>query len=178
MRERINTERLLLRPVAFKDASAFSRLGSDFEIAKMTGSFPHPFPLLSAEFKVMHLMSQRQRGLAYPYAITQDGGDLMGIMDLFRRDETAPFEIGYWIGRPYWGHGYATEAARALIQEARKTLGLSTVIAGVFSDNPASLHLLKKLGFKVLGTSEPYFSMARLSKAESLDLKLSFDTST
>ena len=177
MREQIETERLVLRPLAFEDAPAFSRLGNDYDIAKMTGSFPHPFPLLSAEFKVIHLMNQRARELAYPYAITQDGGELMGIMDLFRRDGDAPLEIGYWIGRPYWGYGYVTEAARAIIQEARETLGVSTLIAGVFSDNPASLHLLEKLGFEVIGPSEPYFSMARLSNAEGVDLKLCFDTS-
>lgn len=176
MRERIQTDRLVLRPVALDDAPAFYELANNYDIAKMTGSFPYPFPLLSVEFKIMYLMSQRRRGRGYPYAITQDGSPLMGIMDIFRKDDTAPFEIGYWIGRPYWGNGYVTEAARGIIQEARDTLGISTLMAGVFSDNPASLHLLKKLGFEVLGASDPYFSMARLSNSEGFDLKLCFDT--
>lgn len=176
MRDRINTERLVLRPLVFSDAPAFSRLANDYDIAKMTGSFPYPFPLLSAEFKVMYLMSHRRRGLAHPYAISIEGGELMGIMDLFRKDSSSSFEIGYWIGRPFWGQGYISEAAKAVIKEARETLAVSTITAGVFNDNPASQRILAKLGFEIIGPSEPYFSNARLKNTDGIDLKLCFDT--
>ncbi len=174
MRDEIKTERLALRQLTLEDAPAFSKLAGDKAIARMTGSFPHPLPLLSAEFKVMHLLSQKRRSLAYPYAVTIDGGELMGIVDLFRRSPNAALEIGYWIGKPYWGHGYITEASRALIAQAQESLGITTLLGGVFADNPASQRIMEKLGFKLLENTEMYFSMGRLKKAHSLNYRLDF----
>jgi len=178
MRDEIKTERLVLRQLTLNDAAAFSKLAGDYDISKMTGSIPHPFPLYSAEFKIMYLRRQKQRGLAYPYAITRDGGDLIGVMDLFRSAPDAALEIGYWIGKPYWGQGLSTEAAMAMIQEARETLGVQALIAGAFADNPASLRVLQKLGFKATGIEDMYFSMARMKKAQSINLRLDFEAQT
>lgn len=175
MRTEIRTERLVLRQLKLDDAKALSELASEKDISRMTGSFPYPFPLLSAEFKVMHLRAQNRRDLAYPYAITIDGGKLMGICDLFRSAPDAALEIGYWIGKPFWGKGYSTEAAKALITEARAKLGAKSLIAGVFSDNPASIRVLQKLGFKLTGEEDMYFSMSRMKKAHSLSLRLDFE---
>lgn len=172
MKKTLETERLILRQLRDEDAVALSKYGSDFDIARMTGSFPHPFPLLSAEFKILHLQAQNRRNLAYPYAITEKGKDeMMGIVDLFRQTDTDPLEIGYWIGEPHWGNGFASEACTAILQEAEQNFEFSHFKAGVFSDNPASLRVLEKLGFKLTGEKEQYFSMARLKKAESLLLE-------
>jgi len=172
MKETLKTERLVLRQLRDEDAKALSKYGSNFDIARMTGSFPHPFPLLSAEFKILHLKAQKTRGLAYPYAITAKGhDDMIGIVDLFRRTERSPLEFGYWIGEPYWGKGYASEACQCLMAEADRHFGPTLLTAGVFSDNPASLRVLEKLGFKPTGKTEKYFSMARLRKAESILLE-------
>lgn len=176
MRDDIRTKRLVLRELTLEDAPAFSKLAGDYDIAKMTGSIPHPFPLYSAEFKIMYMRRQKQRGLAYPYAITRDGGELIGVMDLFRSTPDAALEIGYWIGKPYWGQGLSTEAARAIIQEAKDRLGVQALMAGVFADNPASLRVLEKLGFKTTGSEEMYFSMARMEKARSVILRLDLET--
>ena len=175
MRNEIKTERLVLRPLTLEDAPAFSKLASDYDIAKMTGSIPHPFPLFSAEFKIMYMRRQKERGLAYPYAITRNGRELMGVIDLFRSAPDAALEIGYWIGKPYWGQGLATEAAKAVIQEARDTLGVKALLAGAFVDNPASLRVLDKLGFRPTGVEEMYFSMARMKKARSINLRLDIE---
>ena len=175
MRNEIKTERLVLRPLTLEDAPAFSKLASDYDIAKMTGSIPHPFPLFSAEFKIMYLRRQKERGLAYPYAITRNGRELIGVIDLFRSAPDAALEIGYWIGKPYWGQGLATEAAKAVIQEARDTLGVKALLAGAFVDNPASLRVLDKLGFQPTGDEEMYFSMARMKKARSINLRLDIE---
>ena len=177
MRDIIQTKRLTLRPLTLTDAVNISLYGNDFDIARMTDSFPHPFPLLSAEFKVMHLNAKRHSTLAYPYAITVDGGDLIGIVDLFRSSIEASLktelEIGYWVARPFWGQGYVTEACRGLIKEAQETLQITHLKAGVFADNPASLKVLKKLGFKENGpATDMFFSMARLEKSLSIDLTL------
>jgi RimJ/RimL family protein N-acetyltransferase len=175
MRHQIKTERLVLRPLMLEDAPAFSKLASDYDIAKMTGSIPHPFPLFSAEFKIMYLRRQKERGLAYPYAITRDGKELIGVIDLFRSAPDAALEIGYWLGKAYWGQGLVTEAAKAIIQEARQSLGVKALLAGAFTDNPASLTVLKKLGFLPTGEEEMYFSMARMKKARSINFRLDID---
>lgn len=122
MRSIIETERLVLRPITLEDAPLFAKLGGEKDIARMTGSFPYPFPLISVEVKIMMLNAQRRRGVAYPYAITRDGGDIMGVTDLFRRDGSSPFELGYWIGKPFWGKGYMTEACAGIIREAERTM--------------------------------------------------------
>lgn len=169
MRDIIQTQRLILRPLTLSDAKNISLYGSDFEIARMTGSFPHPFPLLSAEFKVMDLNAKRRRTLAYPYAITKDGGALIGITDLFRSNLDTPLktglEIGYWIGRPFWDKGFVTEACRGIIAEAKETLQVTQIKASVFADNPASVSVIKKLGFTPCDGDATGFSMARLARA-------------
>lgn len=173
MRNEIETERLVLRQTKQTDAVAFSKLASDFDIACMTGSIAYPYPELSAEFKIMTFHSAKRRGLAHPYAITLKGqDDLIGIADLFKRSADTLWEIGYWIGRPYWDHGYMTEACSALLREADDSLGPEDRVAGVFTDNPGSARVLEKLGFKRSGEPEYYFSMGRLKKALSQDFIL------
>jgi RimJ/RimL family protein N-acetyltransferase len=68
--------------------------------------------------------------------------------------------MGYWIGRPFWGRGYATEACTALVDIAR-TLGLPSLEGSHFIDNPASARVLEKLGFEALGIIAPRMSCAR-----------------
>ncbi|WP_409432085.1 GNAT family N-acetyltransferase [Litorimonas sp. RW-G-Af-16] len=173
MRLILHTDRLVLRPWRHSDAPEFARLASDLDVARMTGSFPHPMPEMSAEFKITHMLARQRMGKAHPYVITQPNDDrLMGTTDLFDNGETNSFEIGYWLGKPHQGHGYATEAVTAVIQEARNTLGTQTITAGVFTDNPASLRVLQKLGFEITGMDDNYFSMARMTKAPSHILQL------
>lgn len=173
MRDMIETERLILRQTKQSDAAAFSELVSDYDIARMTGSIAYPYPVLSAEFKIMTFHSAKRRGLAHPYAITLKGQDeLIGVTDLFKRSAETLWEIGYWIGRPFWGQGYITEACSALLAEADETLGADDRVAGVFTDNPASARVLEKLGFERSGKPEYYFSMGRLKKALSQDFIL------
>ena len=62
------------------------------------------------------------------------------------------YEFGYWLGKPFWGQGYATEAARRLAQFAFEELGLESLHAGWFHDNPASGHVLAKLGARHNGS--------------------------
>lgn len=173
MQDIIQTDRLVLRQLEDRDAVPFSKYGTDLDIARMTGSFPHPFPLLSAEFKVLHLRAQKRRGLAHPYAITRkDEGTLIGVADLFKRSAESLWEIGYWVARPFWGQGFMTEACSALLDEADQTLGKADRVAGVFTDNPGSARVLEKLGFERQGQPDFYFSMARLKKAKSQDFVL------
>ena len=116
MRDMIETKRLVLRQTETRDAAPFSKLVSDYDIARMTGSIAYPSPLLSAEFKIMTFHAAKRRGLAHPYAITLKGEDeMIGVADLFKRGPDSLWEIGYWVGRPYWSQGYMTEACDALL---------------------------------------------------------------
>lgn len=172
MRDILQTERLVLRTLRLSDAKAYSKYASDWDLARMTGSLPYPIPLISAEIKIEMLLSRRRRGQAYPYAITHNGEDMIGVMDIFLRDEKSDFELGYWIARDHWGHGYAPEAAMAVMEEGQRHFGVNRFIAGVFADNPASMRVLTKLGFKSTGSDGDYFSMARLKHAESIGFAL------
>ncbi len=164
----INTDRLVLRPVTLGDAPDFSKLAGEYDIAKMTGSIPSPFPLLSAEIRTIMFEAAWRQHVEYSYAISIDGGEMMGELSLFKRKGEDGFELGYWLGRPFWGQGYMTEACQALIDVAENKLGLTQITAGVFEDNPGSIRILEKLGFEGLGSEADYFSIARLCKAKSL----------
>ena len=77
MRDTIETDRLVLRQLRLTDAPNFCLYGGEYDVAKMTGSFPFPFPLLSVEVKIMMLKAQKRRGVAHPYAITHTNDELM-----------------------------------------------------------------------------------------------------
>jgi RimJ/RimL family protein N-acetyltransferase len=88
----------------------------------------------------------------------QMGGTVIGCAGLKTQDGIP--ELGYWIARPHWGQGYATEAAEAVLEVARM-LGHEQVIASHFLDNPASGRVLRKVGFRSTGRIEPHHCMAR-----------------
>jgi RimJ/RimL family protein N-acetyltransferase len=87
-------------------------------------------------------------------------------------DRVGVRELGYWIARPYWGQGFATEAGRALLANARDTLRLKRLDAGHFLDNPASGRVLAKLGFKPTGATRARYSAGRNAEAECREFAL------
>ena len=176
MRDEIKTDRLILRPIGDRDAQNISTLAGDIDIARMTSTIPYPYPVISADFFIMTNRENRRRGLCYNYAVTlRDNDQLMGVVGVFRRGEDTALELGYWIGKPYWNQGYTTEACSAVLREAQQSLGVTRIIAGVFVDNPASLKVLRKLGFKSLETYGNWFSMARMDRSKGVNLTLDFD---
>jgi len=172
MREMITTERLILRPIKMADAEAVSLLGGEKDVARMTGSLPQPFPKMSAEFWIMATQEKMRKGQAHPYVISRSGGDLMGIVDIFKRETDGPSELGYWLGKPFWGKGYMREACEAVIKEFKTRSNDRYLTAGVFADNPRSLKLLLGLGFKSTESYRNWFSMARMEKARGVELTL------
>ncbi len=172
MRDILTTPRLSLQPPQLVDAPALAHLMNRPEILHMTASIAPKVFTLSKEFWILRQLSQRQRNLGFAYTITsRDNNDIMGIMDLFANSAGGK-EIGYWIGKPYWGKGYITEAAKALIAEAFAKLPIDYIEAGVFSDNPASCHVLQKLGFVIDDTNDNTFSIARGEYASGFELRL------
>ena len=158
------TDRLLLRPGWAEDAPALARAIADEQIVRNLATAPWPYALKDAE---AFLASPRDPVMP-SFLITErtDGEPrIVGACGLGRRPSGA-VELGYWIARPHWGKGFATEAGRALIDIAR-TLKLSRLEGSHFVDNPASGRVLEKLGFVPTGLSAARYSCARGAEAVS-----------
>jgi RimJ/RimL family protein N-acetyltransferase len=166
------TERLLLRPAWTQDAPALFAAVADEAIVRNLASAPWPYTLADAE-----AMIARDRPASEPWALifrrTPDEPELAGAIGFGRRHD-GQMEFGYWVARPFWGLGYATEAGRAVIAMARHSLRLRTIQAGHFLDNPASGRVLEKLGFRPTGLS-PRFSAGRGHEAPCRELELALD---
>lgn len=158
----IKTRRLELRPFEDADARRIAYLAGDYEVAKMCGRVPHPYPMGAAYDFIAIMRRGRESGAEFAFAVTAPIDGLIGAAGVTRvgGEGSGTFEVGYWFGVPYWGLGYASETARALLEWARETLGAKVFAAGHFNDNPASGNVLKKLGFVETGGQE-LFGLAR-----------------
>jgi len=143
-----------LEPLAPGHAAALQPLMEDPAIAETT-SFPHPYPPDGARAYVAESAAFRAAGTKFVFAVLDGAGRPIG-MALLREVNLAAREgeLGYWIGRPYWGRGHATAAAAALLPFAFETLGLTVLKAVSLESNAASLQVLTKLGFVAVGRSE------------------------
>ncbi len=158
----IETTRLTLRPFREDDARRITYLAGDYDVAKMCGRVPHPYPLAAAHSWIEGMDRARDTGAEFPFAVEARIDGLIGACGVTRVGDAseATWEIGYWLGMPYWGFGYAYEAARAVMGWARDTIGAEMFVAGHFADNPASGKILRKLGFSHAGSAE-LFGLAR-----------------
>ena len=175
MGPQIETPRLTLRQPEMRDAPFIARYAGDYDIASMTAFVPHPYPVPAAEIWVLirNIASKTSLNAHLIIDIKSDDGVQMGGMaGIFKRTKDSDWEIGYWIAKPFWGHGYATEAGQALIDYARTGLKVDRLIAGHYDDNPASGRVLEKLGFRYTGKACEQFSMGRMAKANCLDMAL------
>lgn len=152
------TPRLLLRPGFPEDAPALAAAMSDKAIAHNLAVVPWPYTLRDAE---AFLASPKDPVLPSFLIFERTDGPprLVGACGLGRRPSGA-VEMGYWISRPFWRRGFATEACGALIEIGR-ALGLTSLEGSHFIDNPASSRVLEKLGFEPLGLIAPRMSCAR-----------------
>ena len=152
------TPRLLLRPGFPEDAPALAGAIGDEAIVRHLATAPWPYRMRDAE---AFLASPRDPVLPSFLILerTETEPRLVGSCGLGRRPSGA-VELGYWIARPHWGRGFATEAGCALIDIAR-ALGLPALEGSHFIDNPASARVLEKLGFEPRGLIAPRLSCAR-----------------
>jgi RimJ/RimL family protein N-acetyltransferase len=164
------TERLLLRPGWREDTPTLFRAIADEAIVRNLAQAPWPYRLEDAE---RHLL--RERGPHEPASLiflrTQGAPRLVGGIGLAPKD-SGETELGYWIARPYWGLGFATEAGRAMIAHGRDALRLKRITAGHFLDNPASGRVLAKLGFRTTGDTVRRYSAGRGAEAPCRELVL------
>jgi RimJ/RimL family protein N-acetyltransferase len=143
----LETERLILRAPRFEDAQAIATLVNDRRIAENTARIPHPYGLADAQ---AFLTAANADGGEIAFLITTQNNGIVGCCGIAKLDGDTP-EIGYWLGVAFWGQGYATEAARALIDHAFGGLGYDTLLAGARVSNPASRRVLQKCGFQWTG---------------------------
>jgi [ribosomal protein S5]-alanine N-acetyltransferase len=160
----ITTRRLTLRPFETTDAPRVAYLAGDYDVSRMCGRVPHPYSVAAAQGWIGgHLKTASRVNL--PFAVTVPIDGLIGSCGIHRAEgEADAWEIGYWFGLLYWGQGYASEAARAVMDWARDQLDAKVFLAGHFEDNPASGRVLRKLGFVRTGSAE-LFGLARQSTA-------------
>ena len=157
----LNTPRLTLRPFDRTDAKSVQKLCGSGSVASMVARVPYPYENGMAEDWIDSHETLRDQGDEYTYAITHCG-HLIGATGLTRQPSGA-FELGYWIGKPFWGKGYASEAAKAVHDLGTRALQATKMTAGYFIDNPASGRVLTKLGF-IHTHEEPYPCAARGQK--------------
>lgn len=138
----IRTPRLVLRVPELSDAARISLLAGDYDVASMTGTIPHPYSEQQAAEWIASVLAGEE---GVVFAILRSGA-LIGCTG-YRAFGDDHAELGYWIGRPYWGMGYATEAVRALIVYAFETDGFEYLRVGHFTDNFASARIIAKFGF-------------------------------
>jgi RimJ/RimL family protein N-acetyltransferase len=143
----LETARLTLRAPRLEDAKALAALANDLRIAENTLRLPHPYALADAETFITFASGSDDEAALL---ITTHSGAILGCCGIAGRDGETP-EIGYWLGVPFWGKGYATEAARALIDHAFGDLDCEVLVGGARVSNPASRRVLEKCGFQWTG---------------------------
>ncbi|MBY0344399.1 MAG: GNAT family N-acetyltransferase [Sphingomonadales bacterium] len=162
------SERLFLRPAFPEDCGAILAGIGEESIVRNLARAPWPYTMDDA--RNFAALPQDQR-LPH-FVVTVPGNGVIGSAGMGEH-EGEP-ELGYWIAREHWGRGYATEAAGAVLRIAR-TLGHRRVVAGHFTDNPASGRVLRKLGFIPTGRPGKRFSLARGQMVESVEYALDLE---
>ncbi|HWQ66524.1 MAG TPA: GNAT family N-acetyltransferase [Methanospirillum sp.] len=141
------TPRLVLRQFVIEEAMVVRKLAGAYEIAHGCLNIPHPYGAGMAETWISCHDEWYREGSQIIFAITRaEDGWLLGAVGLVLDEDHARGELGYWIGVPFQGCGYATEAARAVLLYAFETLSLNRITASYFVRNPASGHVLEKVG--------------------------------
>jgi len=143
----LHTERLTLRPFTLADADDVQRLAGDPAVASTTLNIPHPYEDGLAEQWISTHREKFGMGLGVTLAATlREGGALIGCVGLAMNQPHDRGTLGYWVGKPWWGMGYCTEAARAVLTYGFDVLGLHRIVATHFARNPASGRVMQKIG--------------------------------
>ncbi|MBV9755632.1 MAG: GNAT family N-acetyltransferase [Alphaproteobacteria bacterium] len=157
----LHTERLLLRPLRAADAPDLHRLINDWEVSRNLAEVPFPYPRQLADDWIASAVQQRVAGAAYHLAVTghEAGREVMvGGVGLRMNRQARTARLGYWVGRRFWGHGVAAEAAGRLARWALANLDLERLEASVAVENAPSIAVLRRIGFRLSGTGREAFA--------------------
>lgn len=160
------TERLLLRPGWNEDAPALASAIGDEMVVRNLASAPWPY----GEDDARAFLSGWVEGNPSRFLMVRRTASAPRIIGCIGMDamENGDVELGYWVARPYWGLGYATEAGRHMVDLAR-TMGIQRLVASHFVDNPASGSVLRKLGFAQTGRCALRKSLGREAPAPTIE---------
>ncbi len=146
----IETPRLVLRRPVRADAARLAELANDRLVAENLSTLPHPYGIDDA---LSYIDNTEVGPLRWNLGIYLKGAGadgFIGTVSLMPRDGDR-FVLGYWVGRPHWGAGLATEAAQALVDYAFTVLGAEAIAATARVTNGASRRVLEKSGFQYAG---------------------------
>jgi len=166
----LDGEGLRLRPFALNDAPRVQELANNWNIASMVARMPFPYPDGAAEEWIGSHPAARASGDGWLFAIEATSSELVGAAGLSRTGD-GPYELGYWIGEPYWGQGIATRAARLLVRFAFDVLGTDKLTSSHFKENPASGRVLTHVGFRQTG-EDSRFCVARGKNVDCIEFEL------
>ena len=148
----IHTDRLYLRLFKKNDAETVKELCNNINIYKTTLYIPYPYTINDALVWMENHKKNFDEDRSYEFAITdKESGDLLGAIALSNNQKFKNGEIAYWVGEKYWGKGYGTEAAKALIDFAFVEKKLHKVFARYFKSNQASGKIMEKIGMEQEG---------------------------
>jgi RimJ/RimL family protein N-acetyltransferase len=146
------TRRLVLRPYSLADVPDLVRLAGSREVAATTLRIPHPYCEQDAIDFIVSTNSDPSLERCARFAVTlRDSGDYCGGAGLRIEHWQQQAELGFWLGVPYWGKGYATECAQAVVKFGFDTLKLHRIFASHFAHNLASGRVLRKIGMQYEG---------------------------
>jgi len=154
------TARLLLRPLHAGDAAEVHRLVNDWAVVRMLSRLPFPYPRRLTDDWIASTGRQMEAGTGYHLAITgeEDGREVVvGCVGLRLDGKRGVGSLGFWVGRRFWGHGVATEAAEAVSRWALAALPVERLVADVAEDNLGSLAVLRRIGFREVGRGRERF---------------------
>ena len=157
----LTTERLTLRPYRAEDAAELHRLINDWEVCRALAAVPFPYPRALADDWIASAARSLAEGSAYHLAITGREGErevIVGGVGLRVDAAARTGRLGYWVGRKFWGHGVAAEAAGRLARWALANLDLTRLEANVATDNAASIAVLRRIGFQHVGAGKEHFA--------------------
>lgn len=169
----LRTERLVLRPFIPADAPRVRELSGAWVVTRMLARVPYPYPPGLAEDWISKHATQRAAGENFPFAVTLHNR-LIGCAGLHEEPDRGQIVLGYWIAAAHWGLGYATEAARAVLDFGFGWLGLAGIGAQYYEENQASGRVLAKLGFVETGRGL-HPCLARNADVPGVDLELTRD---
>ncbi len=167
----LKTRRLLLRSFNLDDASKVQNLAGNYNVSKTTLNIPFPYEPGMAEKWISPQPESWDTRTGVVYAINLlETDQLVGAISLVKIDGIQG-ELGYWIGEPYWGKGYCTEAAKSLVQFSFDKLGLSKVNAEHLASNPASGEVLRKAGMLHTKTTQKVDRDGKMADIEIYEIR-------
>jgi RimJ/RimL family protein N-acetyltransferase len=166
-RPELATQRLRLRRPADKDAANIINAVGDIDVARSLARIPVPYTAQDAAYFLSEIVPNE-----WVWAITLcDNDGLIGMVGLTPEEGAHTAELGYWLAKPYWARGIASEAARRVVEFGFDSLAMPYITADYFLSNPASGRVLRKLGFEETGeTMRPCLALGENVRARQLRL--------